>query len=338
VDPVTQGTLGAAAALAILMPRAPLPAGKLALMGALGGMAPDLDVLIRSDDDPLLAIEFHRHFTHSLAFIPVGGFLASLPWWFSRGARPHMRWVFFATTIGYATHGLLDCCTTYGTLLFWPFSMTRLSWCVVSVVDPLFTLPLLMLIAVALKRRAVRWVNLGLVWGGLYLASGAVQRERALAVQRAAAKERHHLVTRSAVFPSFMSNITWRSVYQSNGRYYVDKIRVTWTGRACLTPGTELEVARAAPPDGKVHPAAARAHRLFRWFSLDWVAPDPKTPGVLGDVRYSFSPTEGTPIWGVAIDDRTGAVEWVNNRGMRDIDWGHMLRLLAEDGAGHRCY
>src|SRR5690606_29471703 len=54
-------------------------------LGALGGMAPDLDVIIRSASDPLLALEYHRHFTHSLAFIPIGGLLVAAPFlWLAR--------------------------------------------------------------------------------------------------------------------------------------------------------------------------------------------------------------------------------------------------------------
>src|SRR5688572_29522369 len=122
MDPITQGALGAAAAQLGTSHRL----GRRAwLYGAAGGMAADLDVLIRSSSDPLLAIEYHRHFTHSLAFIPVGGLLAALPWVLRKRHRPQARWIALATTLGYATHGLLDAFTTYGTQLLWPFSSHR---------------------------------------------------------------------------------------------------------------------------------------------------------------------------------------------------------------------
>ncbi len=75
MDPVTQGVLGAVVTQ-VKVPREQLLQG--ACIGALAGMAPDLDVLIRSATDPLLAIEFHRHFTHSLLFIPIGALICSL--------------------------------------------------------------------------------------------------------------------------------------------------------------------------------------------------------------------------------------------------------------------
>src|SRR5690606_12435338 len=196
VDPITQGALGAAATLALLQRRAPFSSWRLTAMGWLGGMAADLDVLIRSSTDPLLAIEYHRHFTHSLAFVPVGGAFAALPWLLDKSARPRFAWVVLATTVGYATHGLLDACTTYGTLLFWPFSMTRVSLRWISIVDPAFTLPLLAGVVASVRARRALWTRLGLLWAALYMSLGAFQQWRASTLQRELAQSRGHRVER----------------------------------------------------------------------------------------------------------------------------------------------
>ena len=75
MDPLTQGTLGATLATSGSRQREAVAAG---VLGFLAGMAADLDVLIRSPSDPLLFLEYHRQFTHSLIFIPVGGLLCAL--------------------------------------------------------------------------------------------------------------------------------------------------------------------------------------------------------------------------------------------------------------------
>src|SRR5690606_3510751 len=125
MDPVTQGLLGAAAAQVLLGRRL----GRRAwLYGAVGGMAADLDVLIRSSDDPLVALRYHRHFTHSLAFVPVGGVLSALPWVLRTRFAEHRRSIVLGTTAGYATHALLDAFTSYGTMLWWPLSQARVAW------------------------------------------------------------------------------------------------------------------------------------------------------------------------------------------------------------------
>ena len=61
MDPLSQATLGAAAAQSVIT-KADL--ARIGLIGALAGMAPDLDVLIQSPTDPLLQLEYHRQFTH----------------------------------------------------------------------------------------------------------------------------------------------------------------------------------------------------------------------------------------------------------------------------------
>lgn len=326
MDPVTQGALGAAAALAAV-PNNKLKAPRVALMGALGGMAADLDILIRSSSDSLLNIEYHRHFTHALAFIPVGGLLVALPWLLQRRWRPLAVPILLATTLGYATHGLLDACTTYGTLLLWPFSDYRVSWRLISVIDPAFTIPLLGAVIATAWRGQRRWVSLGLAWCALYLLVGGVQQSRAADAQLRLAQQRGHPITRAAVFPGFANNITWRSVYQSGGRYYVDKIRARWDGTVCATPGVSVPVPTPAELNLEI-----RGHRLMHWFSSGWVAIDPEDPSVLGDLRYSFSPTEATSIWGVRDN------HWVNNRHRRGVGWRHMKELVFADGPDAVCW
>src|SRR5690606_4631354 len=104
---------------------------------------------------------------------------------------------------GYATHGLLDACTTYGTLLLWPFSDQRFAWNTISIIDPLFTLPILALIIFAALRRRPAFARAAVVWGLAYLALGAWQRDRAEGLGEALAAERGHQPLRLEAKPSF---------------------------------------------------------------------------------------------------------------------------------------
>ena len=145
MDPVTQGVLGANASQLVSNRDQKLIA---ALLGAGAGMAPDLDVLIRSSVDPLLFLEHHRGFTHALIFIPVGALICAwllppLLRLFGQRSKLTFASTYLFCLMGYATHALLDACTTYGTMLFWPFSDERVAWNTISVIDPLFTFPLL---------------------------------------------------------------------------------------------------------------------------------------------------------------------------------------------------
>ena len=141
---------------------------KIGIIGALAGMSPDLDVLIQSSKDPLLQLEYHRQFTHSLIFIPLGAALCALVFWPFVHRSMSFKAVWITALAGYATHGLLDACTTYGTQLLWPFSTTRVAWDIISIVDPLFTLTLIFCAVLSLKKPDGRWPLLGLIWMGCY--------------------------------------------------------------------------------------------------------------------------------------------------------------------------
>jgi inner membrane protein len=336
MDPITQGALGAAAATALFANRKELKTWQLGTIGWLSGMAADLDIIIRSSTDTLLAIEYHRHFTHSLAFIPVGAVIAALPWFLSKQCRTHWKWVYLISLVAYATHGLLDACTTYGTQLFWPFSNQRVSLSVVSIIDPLATLPLLGFLFLALKKKSRRLAILGCGWFLAVLSLGGIQKQKATQVQLAIAEQRNHTVERSAVLPMFANNISFRSLYLSNGQYYIDKIRVPWGGEHCVTPGVHAPILSTTQKK-KFENQDARAYRLIDWFANGWTILDANSPDLIADLRYSFSPTQSETIWGVQFSDSQASI-WVNNVGQRKVSWDLLYQLIFENGENAICF
>lgn len=302
MDPLSQGLVGATASTL------GAPAKRLrayALLGALSGMAPDLDVLIRSSTDPLLFLEYHRQFTHALAFIPVGALIcAAVLRPLARSSLAN-REIYFACLLGYASHGVLDSCTSYGTQLFWPFSDMRVAWNNVSVVDPLLTLGLGSLMALAIRKRSRGWARIAALWLIAYLLVGVVQRERAEAQGSALAASRGHAAAGLSAKPAFGSLLLWKTVYREGERYYVDAVRVGWRPR--VFPGESaraLEVERDLPwlESGSQQ---ARDLERFRWFSNDWIALDPREEGRIIDIRYSMVPNRIRALWGIEL--REGA-------------------------------
>ena len=115
MDPVSQGAVGAAFAQSAAKKDNIILIG---FIGFLAGLAPDLDVLIQSSDDPILFLEYHRQFSHSLFFISFGSLIVSLVVFPFVKKTMSLKMVYTASLLGYATHGLLDACTSYGTQLF----------------------------------------------------------------------------------------------------------------------------------------------------------------------------------------------------------------------------
>ena len=300
MDPVTQGALGAA------LPQATTNKTRVGIAGVLGfvsGMAADLDVLIRSETDPLMFLEYHRQFTHALIFIPVGGLLCALAFHWIVGRRWGLtfRRTLLFCTLGYATHALLDTCTTYGTMLFWPFSDQRFSWSVVSVIDPLFTVPLLVLVVLAGRRRKPGLARIGLAWAGLYLALGALQHQEALAMGAEIAASRGHAPVRLEAKPSFGNILVWKTIYETPERFHVDAVRAGVRPRvfpgasvAKLDPGRDFPWLDPASPQ-------ARDIERFRWFSDGFVAEDPERANRIIDVRYSFVPNDVSALWSIEL-------------------------------------
>jgi len=284
VDPLTHALVGASVSRVALA----RPLGKAAwLPGAVGALLPDADALIRSSADPLLYAEFHRHFTHALAFIPIGGAIAALPWLLQRRHRPQWRLWLLATTAGYATHGVLDACTTWGTRLYWPFTEARVAWNVISIVDPLFTLILLAGVALAVWRDRAGPAVVALALCAGYLGIGAIQHGRASEVQARLAAARGHAPARAAVLPGFTTNLVWRSLYEAGGQFHVDRLRVPWWGEPTWSPG----YAHAAALPKMLFDAAggearvARDLERFAHFTGGWVAAGPT-----GDAAHALLP------------------------------------------------
>jgi inner membrane protein len=330
MDPLTQGVLGAALPQAAGRRREALGAG---LLGFLAGMAADLDVLIRSPSDPLLFLEYHRQFTHSLVFIPLGGLLCALVLHRLIGHRHGFSFARSALycTLGYATHALLDACTTYGTMLFWPFSDARVAWNTVSIIDPLFTLPILALVVLAARRRQPRWAQLALAWAVAYLGLGLVQRNAAEDLGWQLAAARGHHPQRLEAKPSFGNILLWKVVYQDQGQFYVDAVRTGFRPR--FYPGesvARLDLERDLP---WLEPGSQQARDVdrFRWFSNGYVARDPQHPNRVIDIRYSLLPNEVAPLWSIELDPAAGAsvhAAYITHRGGAGERAGSLWAML----------
>ena len=307
MDPLSQGVLGAALPQATrINNRHVAIAG---LFGLIAGMAPDLDVLIRSDTDTLLYLEYHRQFTHSLIFIPIGGALCAGLLHLVLGRRWQLSfWQTFAfCALGYATHGFLDGATSYGTQLFWPFSDMRVAWNIISIIDPLFTLPLVVGVVVSMIRRSAVPVRVALCWCALYLCFAIYQNAAAREMARELAIERGHSPERLTVKPSFANLVVWKSIYLADGRFYVDAIRPSFGSLVYEGDSVALlDVARDLPWLDDAMQQADDVRR-FRRFSDGYLSIHPQDPDRVIDVRYSMLPNEIAPLWSIRLDPSGGA-------------------------------
>lgn len=199
---------------------------KAMLWGAIGGTIPDLDVLFRFED-PIRQLAFHRGFSHSLMFAfiaaPILGFI--LHKIYKKSEATWRDWtLLFLLSIG--THPILDCFTLWGTSLLLPFDNTRIAWNTIFVVDPIYTVPFLILVIAAMffpkgstKRYRLNLAGIGV--SCMYLAFTVYHKTEVNTIVEDSLAKNEITYQRYMTNPSPMNNILWYSLVDGDDGYYL---------------------------------------------------------------------------------------------------------------------
>lgn len=222
MDSVTQIALGAAVGEAVLGRKV---GNRAMLWGAVCGTLPDLDVFIPLGD-AVRDFTYHRGATHSLFVLAA---LTPLLVWLILKLHPHTRpqrlgWAVLVYLV-FATHVLLDSFTVYGTQILWPLDTTPMSWSTIFIIDPLYTLPLLLGVGAALRLsrdspRGHRLNHLGLALSSLYLAWTVAAKWQVETIARASLAEQGIGYERLLSTPAPLNSLLWRLVAMDGDGYY----------------------------------------------------------------------------------------------------------------------
>ncbi|AOG22506.1 metal-dependent hydrolase [Acidovorax sp. RAC01] len=230
MDSVSQLVLGASVVVATMGRRT--AAWKAVLWGGVAGTLPDLDALY-DHGDAILNMVLHRAASHSLLYLT----LLSLPlaWLVARiHGEPDLRarW-WLALWLALVTHPLLDWMTVYGTQLLIPFTAFPYGVGSMFIIDPLYTLPLLVGVVAALclrHHRGLGWARWGLVLSTVYLGWSVVAQQQATGKFMASAPEPGLASAQVLVTPAPFNTLLWRAVVVTPTHYY--------EGYASLLDGT----------------------------------------------------------------------------------------------------
>jgi inner membrane protein len=222
LDSVTQIALGAAVGEAVLGSKV----GNRAIMwGALCGTLPDLDVFVPFAG-PVEAFTYHRSFSHSiLVALLATPLIAWLILKLHPDTAPQRRGWLLLVYLALATHALLDAFTVYGTQILWPLDPTPVTWSTVFIIDPAYTLPLLIGVTCALvAKRQSSWghrANMaGLVLSSLYLAWSVAVKLHVDSVARDALAQQGIGYTKLLSGPGPFNTLLWRVLVMDEGGYY----------------------------------------------------------------------------------------------------------------------
>jgi inner membrane protein len=227
MDSLTQATLGAAVGEVILGKRI---GNKAAIVGAIIATIPDLDVLLMPFFNDFQNISIHRGYSHSILFSLIGAFLfayilSKIKW--TKEIRFRKLWRF--SFLALFTHILLDAFTSYGTQLFVPITDWRVSFDSISIIDPVYTIPLLVGVLLSVfyfkKNDQKRGLpnNIGLVVSSLYLLFTLANKQNIEQVFQTQLEEQNISSFRLLTVPVAIGNTTWYGVAKDKTHLHIGK-------------------------------------------------------------------------------------------------------------------
>lgn len=346
MDPLTQAVLGAGVGQALFHRRL----GRSAIVvGAMAAAWPDLDVVVKFDQ--WSGWIYHRGLTHSLLIVPLAGPATGwLAWqvaqWRARRGGPDpgkfTDWLWLCT-LALLTHSLLDASTAYGTQLLAPFSDQRFAIDAIPVIDPVYTVPIVLAVLVGLWsggrwRLARRTAMAALIFSNGFLlytwwlnGQAADEARRQLAAEGVTDAQVHAYPT---IFQSFLRRII---VYRP------DEIRVGFL--TMLDPGP-IQWFRAEPP---TDPQVADFRSRWEADLLDWFAmgktfyrsyrDEDRVVVEATDLRYGATGTTLWGIWGIrTVYDAAGRIvvpptRFSNRPSVNMANLSYLKRLMLDQSA-----
>ena len=287
MDSVTQIALGAAVAEATIGRRV---GNRAILWGAIAGTLPDLDVFVPLGD-VVRDFTYHRSTSHSLFILAI--LTPLLVWLITRihadTRELRKRWMLTIYLV-LATHALLDSMTAYGTQIFWPLLTTPVSLSTVFIIDPAYTLPLLLGVIAALvmtrqNNRGHLLNRYGLMLSTIYLAWTLLAKVIVEHNVEHALQTQHVGYQKIFTTPAPFNTLLWRAVVRDQGGYYE-----AWY--SMLDDNNDIAFNRYPSNDELLDEIAGHwpVQRL-KWFSRGFYSVSERNGDiVISDLRMGFEP------------------------------------------------
>lgn len=327
MDSVTQAVLGAGIQGALL---GHVQGRKALLYGAVLATLPDLDVFVHYPD-PVSLMTYHRGFSHSIFVLTA---LAAVLSWLIRSRWPKAPYtgmrLFLTLWLVLVTHPLLDALTVYGTQLFWPIPWTPISGSAIFIIDPIYTLPLLVTVLIAMLVGPTltlrRWLTGALVFSTAYLGFGLAGRFMAENRVRAELQHEGLVPTQVLATPMPFNTLLWRVIAKMpDGKYYENI--VGWLDGADPHERVQLPL----NPDLAQSLSGQPLFERLRWFTGDWLRYDAigdalvvtdLRMGMPGHYSFRFKMATRAPNgdWAAITPER-----WDGDRG----SWQEMKQILS---------
>lgn len=257
MDSITQFALGAVIGQIIGGRRYGIKAW---LVGGLLGTIPDLDVFVwpvlhsHSEFDATL---FHRSYSHSFFWQTVASFgvaaIARRLW--PKLSYRKRRWMVW---LGFITHSILDLGTSYGLPIWMPFSMDGASTHHISIIDPLYTVPLLIgLFGSWIGIRRSRGRRALIIWTGVATAYFGLTIATKVYIHHSITNHLPAAATSHMETPELANTILRKVIAQDDQNYYLTRYNVLYDHPRQLTRFT-------IPKNNHLRPDHSAIDRLYQ--------------------------------------------------------------------------
>ncbi len=332
MDSLTQAALGAVIGELVLGRQL----GRRAIAwGALFGTLPDLDALVGLVLPTAWELYFHRGFSHSLILIGLLTWLLAKPLakrWKKDKVSPKRAAVF--VFLAWGTHVLIDVFTVYGTGVLDPFPGYRLSTDNLFIIDPIFTIPLVVAVVIGFFVKPKEWKKgkglrsaawcLGI--SSFYVVLSFVAK---FSISRAVGTDlakRGVTWERRMEAPTPFNILLWRTLVERPGEI--------WVGYRSVFDSSDQSIRWTVVPKGESFAAKhsdAREVKIVKWFSKGWWIARETADGIwIADLR--FGEMRSWDERGLALRPRFAWVFSPESKGsrLRDIDLDEEEQGLIE--------
>ena len=328
MDPLSQSLFGALSAQTASKKRDIKVA---TICGITGGITPDIDILIRSNSDPLLSIEFHRHFTHSIFFAPIGSFFVGLILWLLFFRRDSFFKVYFFSFLGFLSHGILDSFTSFGTHLLWPLSETRYAWNIISIVDPIFTVSLLLLVTLYIVIKSIKINLLAVFFTIFYLSFGTYQKYKAEEFILNYYENEILNIERVLIKPTIGNLFLWRTIIQTDKVFYVNAVNVMPFSDYKIYKGDSYPLLDLKNYKDSLGENSRMFKDILRFLKFtDNYAIEDNQSKIIIDLRYGTLPNDSRSLWGIKVDKEKvhNHANFIRMRNFKESDYDKFLEML----------
>ena len=234
--------------------------------------------------------------------------------------------------MGYFSHGILDACTSYGTVLFWPFSDFRVGLNIISIIDPLYTGILIIFFLISILHNSILTIRIGLFLSIILLSFNFFKYQQVKSYVKTIAKDRGHKIERILLNPTIGNNFLWRSVYEYKDDYFIDAIYFPLFGKSKLRKGSSVKVIDKETIFPKLSKNSTQRNdiRRFAYFSQDFIYLHPDFSNVIADLRYGTLPYDNKSLWGIEIKENepNNHVKFKNIRNFNDEIYKEFWEML----------